>query len=268
MTPSPETKDPRFSEVVELDDGTRVSARAAFLLDQMEAADAELRKMDRTDRRWRRAGLIALALLIMGGIYLFARTSAIADVTAQNGGRISQLEGTIDQLKTDGNALEKQVRALGAQPVVTVPAPVPGTPGATGAQGIPGATPSDAALLSLIRRVIAENPPKDGKTPSAEELLAIIKPLIPAAVPGPQGQPGETPNDQKLLDLIKPLIPDPVPGPEGKAGATGATGETGATGPQGPPGPTCPDGFAPVEHQDTDVLGHPTGPAYLRCERT
>lgn len=263
--PTPNAKDPQFSEVVELDDGTRVSARAAFLLDQMEAADAELRRMDRTDRRWKIVGSLVLVLVLMTSIYLFARQSALDTANVANSGQITDLKGQISQLQTDGHALEKQVRQLGAQPVVTVPAPQAGPPGA---QGQPGATPTDAALLTLIRRVISENPPKDGKTPTAEELLAIIKPLIPAAVPGPQGTDGKTPTDAQLLALIRPLIPDPVPGPEGKAGATGAKGDTGETGPQGPagaPGPTCPDGFSPVEHQDTNALGQPVGPTYLRC---
>lgn len=267
---SPDTKNSRFSEVVTLDDGTRVSARAAHLLDQLEAADCELRRMDRVDRRWKRVGVLLLALVLLGGVYLFARQTTLSAATQANSGQIGALQGQVARLQSDGNALENQVRTLGAKPVVTVPLPQAGPPGATGERGAPGATPSDDQLLGLIRRVIAENPPKDGHTPTAEELLAIIKPLIPQAIPGPQGAPGETPSDQRLLALIKPLIPTPVPGPKGEPGKTGATGATGATGPQGPmgpAGPTCPDGFTAQQHQDLDVLGNPTGPVYLRCEK-
>jgi len=64
---------------------------------------------------------------------------------------------------------------------------------------------------------------KDGHTPSPEELLALIRPLIPsvptaddiiprvvAKIPPPKH--GETPSDDKLRSLIKPLIPPPVDG--------------------------------------------------------
>jgi hypothetical protein len=267
MTTPAHAKEIQFSEAVTLDDGTRVSARAAHILDRLEATEVDLRRMDRTDQRWKRAGFVAFALIVVIFAVLFARQTAVSSVTAQNSGKISSLTEEVNQLRTDGKALENQVTSLGAKPVVTVPAPQAGPAGQNGRNGINGATPTDEQLLALIRRVIAENPPKDGHTPTAEELLAIIKPLIPAAVPGPQGVPGETPSDQRLLELIKPLIPAPVPGPKGQPGETGATGATGPTGPQGPPGPTCPDGFSPQQHQDTDALGNPVGPVYLRCEK-
>ena len=53
---------------------------------------------------------------------------------------------------------------------------------------------------------------KDGKTPTPEELQAIIKPLIPNV------KDGETPTDEKLVELIKPLIPEPRQGLPGKNG--------------------------------------------------
>jgi hypothetical protein len=43
---------------------------------------------------------------------------------------------------------------------------------------------------------------EDGKTPTQEELLELIKPLIPEV------QDGHTPTDEELLELIKPLIPE------------------------------------------------------------
>jgi hypothetical protein len=278
----PETEsleDGRFSPVVERDDGYRVSARAAHLMDQIEARDADLRKMDRTDRRWRIAGLMVLGALIIAVVFSFARTTAIQSTTADNQSHINSLEAQLSKVQGDGNALENQVRALGGKPVATVPAPGP-----VGPSGTPGLTPTDDQLRALIRQVITENPPQNGHTPTTEELLAIIKPLIPAP-----------PSDQHLTDLIKPLIPPPVTGPKGDTGgqgvkgdtgatgatgaqgqqgvkgdtgATGATGATGQQGAQGQPGPTCPDGYTAQQHQDTDALGNPTGPTYLRCEQT
>jgi hypothetical protein len=204
--------------------------------------------------------------LLIGGTFLFARTNALDQADQVNQSQIHDLQTTIRQLQTNGSALENQVRGLGAQPVATVPAPnvVQGPPGTNGQ---PGITPSDAALRTLIAQVIAENPPKDGHTPTVDEILAIVKPLIPAAIPGPTGQPGATPTDAQLLALIRPLIPDPIPGPTGQAGTNGQPGKDGATGAKGDPGPTCPDGFTPTQHQDTDVTGAPTGPVYIRCEQ-
>lgn len=58
----------------------------------------------------------------------------------------------------------------------------------------------------------------DGHTPTAEELVALITPLIPEPVPGKDGL---TPTAEELVALITPLIPAPVPGPAGKDGKDG-----------------------------------------------
>jgi len=68
-----------------------------------------------------------------------------------------------------------------------------------GQVGDKGDTPTDEELLALIRPLIPKV--KDGKTPSTKELLKLIRPLIPEV------KDGETPSDQRLTDLIKPLIP-------------------------------------------------------------
>lgn len=76
---------------------------------------------------------------------------------------------------------------------------------------------------ALLKR-LKENPPKDGKTPTKSELVALIAPLIPKAVPG---KDGKTPTRKELLDLIEPLIPDmpvAIPGPAGKPGKPGPVG--------------------------------------------
>lgn len=53
---------------------------------------------------------------------------------------------------------------------------------------------------------------KDGHTPTAGELTALIKPLIPPAL---KPQDGHTPTADELTALIEPLIPDPIPGDPG-----------------------------------------------------
>jgi len=45
-----------------------------------------------------------------------------------------------------------------------------------------------------------------GKSPTTDEIRALIKPLIPEV------QDGHTPTEEELTSLIKPLIPEPIPG--------------------------------------------------------
>lgn len=58
----------------------------------------------------------------------------------------------------------------------------------------------DAALKKL-----KDNPPKDGKTPTRQELQALILPLIKK---GDKGDDGHTPTEEELLDLIESVMPD------------------------------------------------------------
>ncbi len=68
-------------------------------------------------------------------------------------------------------------------------------------KGDKGDKPTDEDLLALIKPLIPVV--EDGKTPTAEELLALIRPLIPKV------KDGETPSDDRLITLITPLIPPP-----------------------------------------------------------
>lgn len=65
-----------------------------------------------------------------------------------------------------------------------------------------------ARLEEQVQKIIKGN---DGLTPSREELLALIKPLIPKKTKdGERGLPGLDglpPSDEKLKSLIEPLIP-------------------------------------------------------------
>ncbi len=77
-------------------------------------------------------------------------------------------------------------------------------------KGDDGHTPTDEELLALIKPLIPKV--KDGHTPTSEEILKIIKPLIP------QVKDGATPTKEELLNLIQPLIPQPIKGDKGKDG--------------------------------------------------
>jgi len=78
--------------------------------------------------------------------------------------------------------------------------------------------------VDAILKKLKDNPPQDGKTPTTAELIRLIAPLIPKAVPGKEGK---TPTKKELLALIEPLIPDmpiAVKGDPGKPGKPGQSG--------------------------------------------
>lgn len=56
----------------------------------------------------------------------------------------------------------------------------------------------------------------DAIPPTAEELTALIEPLIPEPIPGEPGKDGSTPTKEELKSLIAPLIPEPLKGDPGK----------------------------------------------------
>ncbi len=111
---------------------------------------------------------------------------------------------------TETGALTDYGKSLGLQPVQTVK--IQGIEVLT-LKGDPGHTPTDEELLALIKPLIPEvkngENGQDGHTPTYDELLALIRPLIPKV------ENGETPSDEKLLSLIATLIPPHVLDPEG-----------------------------------------------------
>lgn len=65
-------------------------------------------------------------------------------------------------------------------------------------------------VLDLIER--AESGEFDGRTPTTEEIEALIIPRIPAPL---EGKPGKTPSKSELREIILPLIPAPKHGKPG-----------------------------------------------------
>lgn len=66
-----------------------------------------------------------------------------------------------------------------------------------------GETPTDEELIALIKPLIpAPIKGEDGKSPTKEDLLKIIKPLIKP------GKDGETPTDERLISLIQKVMPN------------------------------------------------------------
>lgn len=106
------------------------------------------------------------------------------------------IKGGFDGLTKAVNKDVHKIELAGAE-VVTIK-------GQRGDPGLDGHTPTDQELLDLIKPLIPEiKQPKDGKTPTETELLALIRPLIPKV------KDGETPSDARLLALIKTLIVQP-----------------------------------------------------------
>jgi microcystin-dependent protein len=83
-------------------------------------------------------------------------------------------------------------------------------------------TPTQEELVALITPLIPQvkdgKDGVDGKTPTAEEILKLIKPLIPKV------KDGKTPTKKELLAIIKPLIPKPIKGEKGEKGNDGKDG--------------------------------------------
>lgn len=86
-----------------------------------------------------------------------------------------------------------------------------------GEKGDDGKTPSSEELLSLIHPLIPVV--KDGHTPTESQLLSLIQPLIPEV------KDGETPSDERILSLIQTLIPEVKDGEDGEDGETPTTDE-------------------------------------------
>ncbi len=70
--------------------------------------------------------------------------------------------------------------------------------------GQDGKTPTDEKLLSLIKPLIPKV--KNGETPTDEKLLSLIKPLLTEAVTGIKAKDGETPTDTYLIGLMTPIV--------------------------------------------------------------
>lgn len=88
-------------------------------------------------------------------------------------------------------------------------------------KGDKGEGPTKEELVQIIKPLIPE-PVKGDKgdtvMPTRTELEAIIKPLIPQPIKGDPGNPGkgEKPSLAELEQAIKPLIPKPIKGDPGK----------------------------------------------------
>jgi hypothetical protein len=170
---------------------------------------------------------VFVAITLSAFVVSFFVTQAVSEATSANTAALSSLRQDLKTVcrQADANKLptpeqDKCFRAEANLPPQSAPS----------TQATPSQPEvSNDQLLTLIRGVLATHPPQDGHTPTAEELLALIRPLIPAPVAGKDGTPGATPTDEQLLRLIRSVYNENPPA-DGKDGAPGATGATGPTG--------------------------------------
>lgn len=109
---------------------------------------------------------------------------------------------------------EEARSAVQQEPEEPVEEDLRGLEGPPGRDGEDGHTPTDEELLELIIPLIPE--PIPGETPTEEEILSLVKPLIP------KPKDGKTPTKKELVALIKPLIPKPIKGKDGSDGQDGS----------------------------------------------
>ena len=121
--------------------------------------------------------------------------------------------------------------------------------------------------LDELKPAIAETSAKDfldklasnfkgekGNSPTEEELLQLIKPLIPSPIAGKDGIDGQTPTKSELQALIAPLIPEPIVGSQGLPGQ-----DSSVVGPRGPKGNSGKDGSPDTGQMIVDKLSRLIG---------
>lgn len=124
-----------------------------------------------------------------------------------------------------------------------------------GEKGDIGRPPTDEELTAIIKPLIpAPVPGKDGHTPTVRELMSIVRPLIPAPVKGQDGKDAVVDYEKIVKEAIK-LIPKPK---DGKDGARGPKGQ-GIRGPKGegvPYGGTTSQALVKKTDYDFDTEWH------------
>lgn len=182
---------------------------------------------DRSARKVIIAGFVLLSCLALAVLWFGVRTFTQSEQIDNLGSEVHVYASESEQRAADMRRLADQVRALGQQPVVEPPAPVPaGLPGAPGAEGPRG--PS--------------GPPGVPGAPGSTG---------PAGPPGTEGDAGAT-GPEGPMGPAGPMGPQGESGPAGPQGEQGATGPEGPAGPVGPAGPACSDGYALEQRQFGD----------------
>lgn len=207
------------------------------------------------DPRWRlfvqgALVLFAVAVLVMVGLYL-----RLNSTTSFLHGQVDALTSQQAAAARDAQQLAAQVRGLGATPVVSPPAAVPGPAGPQGpgpsqaeiddavngyfAQHPPGATP--AMIAVQVASYLTTNPPAPGRPPTQAEIATATSDYLSSHVAQFQGQPGATgaagptgaPGQDATDAQVQSAVAAYCSTHNGCAGPAGADGPAGAQGAQG-----------------------------------
>lgn len=123
--------------------------------------------------------------------------------------------------------------------------------------------PTEEQLRPLVREYVhewlAQNTPRygrDGRTPTVDEITAIVTPIVVAEVARNQPEDGRTPTPEEITAIAAPIVAQevdawlsanpPPPGEPGQDGSDGAPGQDGAAGADGRDGVDGEDGQPPA----------------------
>jgi hypothetical protein len=205
--------------------------------------------------------LVGCLACAVGLYYLSSRSNQLAEQQAGAAVAAQQLAG--------------QVRALGATPVVSPPAPVAPVTGAQGPRGEQGPGPSQQQIDAAVAGYLAAHPPAPGKDATAAQVSAAVgaylsaHPPLPGRPPtaeeiagavstycsahgGCAGPSGQDATDSQVAQAVAAYCgrsPSPCQGPAGADGPSGPPGPSGDQGAAGPPG------SPPAGWTYTDALG-------------
>jgi hypothetical protein len=174
---------------------------------------------------------IAAAVLLLGLQQAQQANQVYAQIAADRQAVAQGALSACERSPQVAQVLEQTGTCSRAREVIQTPAPVAAAP---------------EVNYQRVRRIVEDiywaNPPADGKTPTAEQLLPLVSQVYQANKPAD----GKTPTDAELLSLINRVYAEhpPAPGRDGADGKPGADGKDGAEGPKGNPGVQGPQGIS------------------------
>lgn len=228
----------------------------------------------RPGRLWLAFALVLMLVSVGIGGYGLAAAQDDESAAQQNAAaakrHASAAIGVARRVAGKAQVLEDQVKALGGDPAVNVPAPgnlpgvIPGPIGLPGLPGLPGPAPSPQDVLAAVASFCADSAGcrgADGRDVTPTQVAAAVATYCNARgqCTGPRGatgRPGET--------VVGPQGDQGPPGPPPTAEAVGAAvsdycaAHNGCQGPQGPQGPPPTD--AQISQAVADFCGRPGEP--------
>ncbi|MEQ7008459.1 hypothetical protein ABN028_19995 [Actinopolymorpha sp. B17G11] len=181
---------------------------------------------------------VAVASLGYGVARIYTQVEDLQSANVRLEDRADRADAARDKQAVAAEQLSEQVRALGAEPVVTpAPAPPPPRSGGVSAAEVRSIVADElddrrleltpAQIASVARVAASQVPrPRDGSTPTAADIRPVVRDVVAAVCSG-----------------------DACRGAKGDQGDRGEAGEPGEPGRPGEPGDTGPPGPGPTDEQ-------------------